>query len=187
MLTCIILSGGKSSRMGILKQNLDFFGQSLANFQAKNFYQIFKNLYFSSKTPIINDYNVQTILDNENTFAPIFGLKSVLETLQQNIFVISIDTPFLQKNSILKIIESFQQHQKATFAKNEKIHPLIGIYPKDSLPLINNQIQKGNYRLMDLLKNMEPLEFVKISTQESSNLNYPKDYQQAIKRSINGR
>lgn len=187
MLTCIILSGGKSSRMGILKQNLDFFGESLANFQAKNFCQIFKDLYFSSKTPISNDYNIPTILDNENTFAPIFGLKSVLETLQQNIFVISIDTPFLQKNSVLKIIKSFQQHQRATFAKNVKIHPLIGIYPKDSLSLINSQIQKGNYKLMDLLKNMESLEFIKISNQESSNLNYPKDYQQAIKGIINGR
>ncbi|MDE5602703.1 MAG: molybdenum cofactor guanylyltransferase [Helicobacter sp.] len=187
MLTGIILSGGKSSRMGILKQNLDFFGQSLANFQAKNFHPIFKNLYFSSKTPISNDYNIPTILDKDNTFAPIFGLKSVLETLGQNIFVISIDTPFLQKNSILKIIDFFQQHQQATFARNEKIHPLIGIYPKDSLSLINSQIQKGNYKLMDLLKNMKSLEFVKISNQESSNLNYPKDYQEAIKREINGR
>ena len=55
------MCGGKSSRMGKKKETLDFFGQSLADFQANKMQKIFKKVYFSSKTTIQNSYKIPTI------------------------------------------------------------------------------------------------------------------------------
>lgn len=117
---CIILCGGKSSRMGKKKETLDFFGQSLADFQANKMQKIFKKVYFSSKTTIQNSYKIPTILDSSAEFAAIFGLESSLKTLSQSLFVVSIDSPFLTQQSIAKLQESYQKTKKSTFAKNKK-------------------------------------------------------------------
>lgn len=182
---CIILCGGKSSRMGKKKETLDFFGQSLADFQANKMQKIFKKVYFSSKTTIQNSYKIPTILDSSAEFAAIFGLESSLKTLSQSLFVVSIDSPFLAQQSIAKLQESYQKTKKSTFAKNKKIHPLLGIYTYDSLIPIQKQISQKNYRLMELLGIIET-NFIEIEESQTQNLNTPYDYLQATQGFLNG-
>ncbi len=184
MEVCVILCGGKSSRMGQKKETLDFFGESLAHFQAKKMQEIFTQVYFSSKSPLLNLPNFPTILDSSVEFAPIFGLESILETLKKDAFILSIDTPFLVKESITKIITSYQKTQKPTFAKNQKIHPLLGIYPYKALDFIKHQITQKNYRLRDLLALIDS-HFVEIPHSQTQNLNTKEDYQSALQKHSN--
>lgn len=185
MESCVILCGGKSSRMGQKKENLDFLGESLADFQAKKMQKIFSQVYFSSKKPISNLSHLQTLLDLNAEFAPIFGLESVLKTLKKDIFILSIDTPFLSEESIKKLIASYQKAKKPTFAKNQKIHPLLGIYTYEALAHIQHQIAQKNYRLMDLLGRLS-VDFVEIPESQTQNLNTPKEYQNALQGYLNG-
>ncbi|WP_191337745.1 molybdenum cofactor guanylyltransferase [Helicobacter pullorum] len=182
---CIILCGGKSSRMGKKKETLDFFGQSLADFQANKMQKIFKKVYFSSKTTIQNSCKIPTILDFSAEFAAIFGLESSLKTLSQSLFVVSIDSPFLTQQSIAKLQESYQKTKKSTFAKNKKIHPLLGIYTYDSLIPIQKQISQKNYRLMELL-GIIGTNFIEIEESQTQNLNTPYDYLQATQGFLDG-
>lgn len=48
-LNCVILCGGKSSRMGEDKSKLIFKNQTLTQFQVEKFSKIFKNVYVSAK------------------------------------------------------------------------------------------------------------------------------------------
>ena len=185
MKNCVILCGGKSSRMGQKKENLDFFGESLADFQAKKMQKIFPQVYFSGKKPISNSSHFQTLLDLNTEFAPIFGLESILQTLKTDIFILSIDTPFLSEESITKLIDSYQKAKKPTFAKNQKIHPILGIYTYEALTPIQQQIEKKNYRLMDLL-GLLSANFVEIPEFQTQNLNTPKEYQNALQGYLNG-
>ena len=182
---CVILSGGIGRRMGELKQNLPILNSTLANFQAKRLKECFEYVYFSAKAPIENDFDVETILDFDCTFekeriAPIFGLFSALNSLQRDIFVLSIDAPFFSCASISQIME-LNFKNKSIFAKNTKIHPLLGIYRFSALDFIKMQIEKKNYKLIDLLELMQA-EFIEISLEQTQNLNTQQDYQAACNK-----
>ena len=189
---CAVLSGGIGRRMGQYKQDLPFCDSTLADFQAKRLKQIFNNVYFSAKTQIANAYGVPTILDDaiETTegldstcnsskpafVAPIFGLQSTLESLKCDVFILSIDAPFFDLVAIKAALEAFRGN--AIFAKNSKIHPLLGIYPFKSLAQIKSQIKAKNYKLTQLLSAINA-EFVEIPESKTRNLNSYADYQQA--------
>ncbi|WP_297571448.1 molybdenum cofactor guanylyltransferase [Helicobacter sp. UBA3407] len=212
---CVLLCGGRSTRMGQLKQDLLIGNanvpkkqETLANFQARHLQQWFLSLYFSAKFEIPNTFGIATILDlslnadnagkdfnqkihladardwhkiPKSKFAPIFGLQSILEFLQCDVFVISIDTPFLDCDSIAMLWRAYTKNPKPTFAKNTKIHPLLGIYTLESLAKIKAQIAKGDYKLMRLLENINA-QFVEIDEDKTLNLNTLEDYQKACKQ-----
>ncbi|CAM2952374.1 NTP transferase domain-containing protein [Helicobacter burdigaliensis] len=180
MLPCVILCGGASKRMGIKKETLEFGGTNLATFQAKKFKNFFKKIYFSSKNPIENLLEIPTILDStKDIFAPIFGLKSILETLQKDVFVLSVDAPFLTIESVKNLILSYEKSKVPTFFKNDKIHPLLGVYTYKSLQIIEEQIKIQDYKLLKLL-DLIKANFVAIPTQQTRNLNTPQDYKEAL-------
>lgn len=201
---CVLLCGGKSTRMGRLKQDLLINNanapkkqETLANFQARHLQQWFLSLYFSAKFKIPNAFGIATILDsNQKThladakdwrkipksqFAPIFGLQSILEFLQCDVFVVSIDAPFLDYDSIALLWQAYTKNPKPTFAKNTKTHPLLGIYTLESLAKIKAQIVKGDYKLMRLLECIDA-QFVEIDEDKTQNLNTLEDYQKACKQ-----
>ncbi len=182
---CVILSGGRGSRIGQLKQNLTIADSTLANFMAEKFQKCFTQIYFSAKTRIPNDFQVQTILDSigdggdlsaKENFAPIFGLKSLLEFLKCDAFVLSIDTPCFECTSAQELVALYQKNKNPTFAKNSKIHPLLGIYPYKALAKINAQLKARDYKLLHLLERINA-EFVEISTEKTQNLNTYGDYE----------
>ncbi|WP_238699251.1 molybdenum cofactor guanylyltransferase [Helicobacter sp. MIT 05-5294] len=193
----VLLCGGKSVRMGKLKQTLSFGGESetLADFQIRRLKGAFESVYLSAKFAIPNAFGIQTILDSnapedldtsttlahlpKSQFAPIFGLQSVLESLQCHAFVLSIDAPFFDMDCVAKIWQAYIANRKPTFAKNSKIHPLLGIYTRDSLAQIQAQIAQNDYKLMNLLSAINT-QFVEIEEAKTQNLNTQEDYHQAL-------
>lgn len=179
---CVVLSGGMGKRMGELKQNLPFLDSTLANFQAKRLKDCFKRVYFSAKEPIINSFGVETILDydiKKDSIAPIFGLYSTLKALQSDVFVLSVDAPFFAYDSMLLLMEQTSKG-KSVFARNTKIHPLLGVYRLSALDSIEAQILKCNFKLVDLLE-LIGAEFVEIALEQTRNLNTLQDYKEACK------
>lgn len=178
MIDCVILCGGKSSRMGTPKESLRFANQTLAQYQYNKLSYFFDKVFFCAKKPI---ESFETILDcTKELFAPIFGLKSTLETRKKDTFILAIDTPFLAYGSLEALINAYQKSHKSTFAKNTKIHPLIGIYAYETLDKINQQISQNDYKLMRLL-NLIPTDFIAIPEEQTRNLNTPQDYQEILK------
>ncbi len=208
----VVLCGGRSSRMGRLKQDLVFGSEksfkrqrnlekmqqeTLANFQVRHFQTQFSKIYFSAKVVIPNAFGVETILDSNTSevwngknclidlpkeqFAPIFGLQSALKVLQSDVFVLSIDTPFFDYDCVELILQSYVKNHKPTFARNSKIHPLLGVYTLESLQSIQAQIKQADYKLMRLLDKIEA-QFVNVSEEKTQNLNTPEDYKKALEQ-----
>jgi molybdenum cofactor guanylyltransferase len=108
-ITCVILCGGKSSRMGEDKALLPFSSSnSLTQYQYERLKPFFKEIYLSSK---INKFNFledeSLILDeNKEIFSPILALNTIFNKLKkQKVFIITVDTPFVSIESISKLIE----------------------------------------------------------------------------------
>ena len=185
-LPCILFAGGKSSRMGSDKSLLPFGGCStLAEFQINRLSKLFTHVYISSKTADKFDFEANFILDPQGVdFAPTAGFVSTFRTLEcARIFVISVDTPFVDEKTIRKLIEEDSDDLDAVIAKTSSgSHPLCGIYHRSLLEEFERMLCEGDHRLGKLL-NISNTHFVSFENDDAFiNLNHPHEYEEALSR-----
>ncbi len=179
---CVILSGGKSSRMGEDKSLLPF-GQtnSLIQFQYERLKPYFKNIYISSKTDkfdFIKDKSF-IIYDKSKVYSPIVALKAILEQLPyQKVFIITVDIPFVKIETIAKLIKESKGFD-ITVARTLRTHNLCGVYDK-SILLYLKQMIKDDFHKVGYLINKLNSHLVKFTDDmEFLNLNKKEEYQLA--------
>ena len=180
---CVILCGGKSSRMGEDKSLLPFSSSaSLTQYQFDRLKPYFKNIYLSSKTnkfDFISD-NELLLDENKDIFSPILALNTIFDKFQnQKIFIITVDTPFVSIESISKLIDE-SKDVDICVAQTEKIHNLCGVFSSNISLAIKNMIENNIHKIGYLIKNnkFKILEFPNDS--EFININNQNDYEKAL-------
>ena len=180
---CVILCGGRSSRMGEDKSLLPFdSSNSLTKYQYERLKPYFKNIYLSSKTnkfDFIDDKNL--ILDeNKDIYSPILALNTIFNKFKnQKIFIITVDTPLVLIESISKlIIESADVD--ICIAQTEKSHNLCGVFSSNISFTIEKMIKDDIHKIWFLIKNnhYKTVEFP--DNDEFININNKNDYQTAL-------
>lgn len=176
---CVILAGGKSSRMGADKALLPFGKyDSLAEFQFQKFSKIFEKVYISTKYKKFN-FDHKQIIDSEENFSPMIALRNIITFLRQKyVFIIAVDYPFIKESSIKILLES-KQNGQIVIAKTSQTHNLCGIYSLDSLNKIDKLLAQNNHKISDLIKTTEARIIPFADHEEFVNLNYQKDYETA--------
>ncbi|MCE3047158.1 NTP transferase domain-containing protein [Helicobacter kayseriensis] len=188
---CVILCGGKSSRMGENKALLSFGGRTLLGFLIKKYQMIFEKVYLCCKQEHVKFYErlgVSLLIEKSPIFSPMIGLQMALQNLSQNPFIVSVDCPFLQEEHFLQIQKKFLEcNSDIVYAKTlEKSHFLIGIYTNKVLPILREKIQKEDYKMSSLIQ-VCCADYVLFDSEESfSNLNTKEDYVLALERIKNG-
>ncbi|MGB5919400.1 molybdenum cofactor guanylyltransferase MobA [Arcobacter sp.] len=180
---CVILCGGKSSRMGEDKALLPFSNyNTLTQYQFDRLKPHFKDIYLSSKTNKFDflKSHENIIYDNiSDESSPLIALKSILETIKSDkVFVITVDTPFVKIDSIEKLIN--ESLSNSTIATTSREHNLCGVYNKSCLPIINEMIKENNHKIGFLLKKIELKKIEFFDENEFLNLNKKEDYQKAL-------
>ncbi|MEE8587977.1 MAG: molybdenum cofactor guanylyltransferase MobA [Sulfurimonadaceae bacterium] len=184
-ISCVIFAGGKSSRMGQDKSLLPFGGcNSLAEYQYQRLSKLFENVYISAKENKF-DFDAKIIKDslNKSVFAPTAGFEAMFQQLQdERIFVLSVDTPFVDEEEIRVLLENDSKDLDAVIAETASgSHPMCGIYHRSLLPSFEAMLQEDNHRLGQLLK-MSKSKYVMFEEAPFINLNYPEEYEEALKR-----
>jgi len=188
-LPCVIFAGGKSSRMGSDKSLLPFGGYStLAQFQYERLHGLFSSLYISAKSSEKFDFNAKVIEDppSLNIFAPTAGFVSTFQTLDsERIFVLSVDTPFVGKAEILKLLAADSPAFDAVIARTPTgSHPMCGIYHRSLLEQFETMLKEDKHRLGMLLRSVNT-RFVDFEDEMTfSNLNHPHEYEAALKTAL---
>lgn len=172
--------------MGSDKSLLPFGGYStLAEFQTKRLSELFTHIYISTKTADKFDFEAHFILDPQSVdFAPTAGFVSAFRTLEcARIFVLSMDTPFVNEETIRKLIEEDSGDLDAVIAKTPLgSHPLCGIYHRSLLKEFERMLREGDHRLGKLLSSHHT-RYVEFSDEEAfANLNHPHEYKAALTR-----
>lgn len=195
---CVILSGGKSSRMkedaGIDKAFLDFWGEPLYYRQFKKLSKIFENVYLSAKSAknydkiepkrIIEDLTSVDGFDTSELFAPTLGMLSAFESLQTDrIFFIGVDTPFISEESIQNLI--FQNGLFIAAQSGSKTHPTVAVYDKSVSSELTQMIKQNKHKLTLLLEKIGTIFVQTGDEKEFSNLNRYEDYKKAIEDGVN--
>lgn len=94
------------------------------------------------------------IPDRYGHIGPIGGIASGLRQCDADaLFVAACDMPFIDRAAVERMLELFRQNPGVIVAAaGERVHPLFGIYPRTVLPVLEEQIKKGDYRMMDVLE-----------------------------------
>jgi len=185
-LPCVIFAGGKSSRMGEDKALLPFANSStLTEYQLQKLQKLFKNVYISCKSKNKFDFDASFIEDvktNEDIFAPTTGFVAIFKELkEERFFAISVDSPFISKEIIEKIIEKDSLHVDATIAKTAfGMQPMCGIYHRSLEKKFLYMLKENNHKLGYLLKTSNT-NFIEFEDEKAFlNLNNPQEYQEAL-------
>jgi molybdopterin-guanine dinucleotide biosynthesis protein A len=189
---CVIFAGGKSSRMGEDKALLPFAGKpTLTQYQYERLQKLFQNVYISCKDASKFDFLTESKdaifiedINTENIYAPTTGFVTIFNRLHVNeIFVLSVDTPFIGEIEISKILEHKDQGFDAIIAKTpHSLHPLCGLYNRSLHVAFSNMLQTNQHKLTQLLHMSKTL-FIEFEDESNFlNLNHPSEYEEAVLR-----
>lgn len=186
-ITCVILSGGKSSRMGEDKSLLPFSSsKTLIEYQYNRLKPYFKNIYISSKVDKFDFLEKECLIldENKDVFSPILALDTIFKKFQnQKIFIITVDTPFVSIDTISKLIEESKDCD-ICIAQTEKTHNLCGVFSSNISLTIKTMIENDIHKIWFLIKNNIYKIIELPNNNEFLNINHRDDYEIAL-RDIN--
>lgn len=178
---CVILSGGKSSRMGEDKSLLPFGNYpSMIEYQYHRLKPYFKEVYISTKTNKFN-FKANLIYDQSEIYSPMIALKAIFEYLKdESIFIITVDTPLVDINNIFTLIEHSSNFDATIARTSFKSHNLCGLFKQSLYKNITEVIKQDIHKINFLLKksNVQYIDFPK--EEDFININEPNDYEKGL-------
>lgn len=160
-ITGIILSGGKSSRLGQEKGLAQFNGKPLIKY-ALDIVEELCDVVLISANDHFDEYekfNHPVIPDIVSGIGPMGGISACIEQSASRLnIVISCDVPFVNVNLFKYLIDKIENHQAALPLHNGFLEPLCGVYATNVLWYLNDFIAKGNYKMMEFLKEINCLQ-----------------------------
>lgn len=179
---CVILCGGKSSRMQRDKCFLRFKHKSLVRYQYDKMSGLFKRVFISCKEDKFKGEFSQMIFDEKlfgaDFHSPMLALYSILKSFENSfVFIIAVDMPFVSKDSIQALIKRTFKARIILAKTKNKEHFLCGLYHSSLASLCLDLLNKNIHKIRTLSQNA-PTEFVEFAhTKEWANLNSPQDYE----------
>lgn len=181
--------GGKfGEKTLIFDENLEFLSQNSKNALNSNLNSHGAN---SSVNSALNQISRENSALNANLakpkrekmadFSSMLALYSVLKAFENKfVFIIGVDTPFVSKKSIQRLILSANEALMIAPSVANRAHFLCALYHSQIAPLCLKCLQNGVHKISALSQNLPPnaLKFVEFSDEnEFFNLNTPQDYE----------
>ena len=186
---CIILAGGKSSRMGQDKALLEYEGKyfiekiaaELSCFDEK----IIARGNNSSLTGI-TDSSWRVIPDIYPEHGPMGGMHAALKECESDaMFVVTCDMPLITGELVKQICDTMKESVQnqvndavIVVTSEGKYHPLCGIYKKELYKIMEEYLKEDNNRMMAVLKNCN-VKYWKLDEEKSrqlANVNTREEY-----------
>lgn len=174
---CVILAGGKSSRMGTPKALLPL-GESTFLDHMIHTAGIFDRLSLSANDPLYDDFRCPRIPDIHREIGPLGAIHAALTHASGDwVFLLPCDMPLLRQETILQIFDQADWTADCNLIRcGDHDFPTVALYHKRLLPQVEQQILTGNYRLMRLLDQANTHVITLKQEGEFQNINSPEDY-----------
>ncbi|MFN8576380.1 MAG: bifunctional molybdenum cofactor guanylyltransferase MobA/molybdopterin-guanine dinucleotide biosynthesis adaptor protein MobB [Candidatus Sericytochromatia bacterium] len=176
----LLLTGGKSSRMGHDKSKINYHGEP----QFKYYYNLLnrycEKTFLSCRDEQSSEFDLPTITDKFIDIGPMGGILSALTNYKNTaFFVLACDLPYVNDKTVENLISQRNPYKVATSYKNSDglPEPLCSIYePKSKLKLF--EFLALNYSCpRKVLINSETKLIEQLSNNELDNINYPEEYE----------
>ncbi len=184
-LPCVVVAGGRSSRMGSDKALLRFGSfATLTQYQLHKHKYNFSSLHVSCKSREKFDFEADFIEDCRefDEYSPLIALYSILKKFDTPVAVLSVDTPFVTCSVFEKLFRCMDGCDVVVARSAYGLHPLCAIYSASILPTLKRQIEMSNHKIKNLLKLIKT-EYVDFDDDEVfANLNTISEYEEAKSR-----
>ena len=182
-LPCIIIAGGKSSRMGRDKALLPFGGfETLTQYQIHRLTPLFQSLHVSTRGIDKFDFEASFIEDIKvcEAQSPLVALLSIFQRFDTPVCVLSVDTPFVTEAIFQKLFDALDEQTDALIAKSPACsHQLCAIYRSSIKDKIIPMLEKNEHKIRTLLEQVNTKYIHFESDDPFLNLNLPDDYEKA--------
>lgn len=180
---CIILAGGKSSRMGEDKALLEYEGKYFIEKIAEelSFFDE-KIIARGNKSSLagVTDSNWKIIPDIYLDHGPMGGLHAALKECESDaMFVVTCDMPLITGELAKEICaESKDCDAVIAVTADGKYHPLCGVYKKELCHEMEEYLQQDNNRVMAVLKksNTKYFQLDEETSRQLANVNTKEEY-----------
>jgi molybdopterin-guanine dinucleotide biosynthesis protein A len=190
----ILLAGGKSSRMGTPKHLISMGGRTMLMGTLA-----LLNEFTHSQTIIVNDMNdlpptegVRVLGDPPEFLhkGPIAGIVAGMRNREGWHLVLACDLPFMNEVVIRKLLIEIESHGERIDVvypvyKGEP-HPLIGFYHSRCLPVFEQALHEGVYKVKAVLAQVKTREICfddwSIGAECFFNMNTPEDARIALEK-----
>ena len=149
-----ILAGGKSTRMGQNKALMELNNETMIARISKQFKRCPEVLIYAAERGVYEHLGLRVVYDEADSIGPIEGIHRLLsEAKEQYVFICAADMPFVNLE-IAEYLAEFicSDYDAYVVVDEEHVHPLLAMYSKRVLPVIEDLIQRGKYRLMEILR-----------------------------------
>lgn len=147
----VIIAGGKSSRMRTNKAIINYKGKRLIDYAIN----VLKPLVYKIVISTNEDLNLgyEQIADKQQNLGPIGGLYTVLSSYKSDYYaIIPCDVPKLNTAFYQYLINNMNGYDAVVpRLADGKLEPLIAIYSNNILPIIKQQINIHDYKLVHVL------------------------------------
>jgi len=184
--TCVIMAGGKSSRMGEVKSMLYINGKPMIEHIINQIRPYFNQIIISSDDK--NKYaflGARIIPDKIPDQGPLMGILSCLEVSSYEInFVVACDIPVINHAFVKNMIELSDGYDAVIPVSGNKMYePLFGIYRKSMIVSIKEILNAGKHKISDVFKRCN-IKYIDISNADwYKNINTMADYKKYVQKS----
>ena len=181
-LTGIILSGGKSARMGRDKAFIEIDGIPIIQRIYDLFQKIFNEIIIvTNQKELYSDFRANIVSDLIENYGALGGLYTGLfYSSNPYSFCVACDMPFLKVSLIQFLVQRANGYDVIVPKTADGLQPLHAIYSKNCLPSIKHLIEIGKYKIIDFYslvntRIIEEPEFIHLDVTKESfiNINTP--------------
>ena len=177
----LILSGGQSKRMGSPKALIEMNGSTLLETIAR------AGAAYEECILSVNDPKIPTpegfvrCSDVYPGFGPMAGIHAALLMTGCDALVVApCDTPNYSAELARYLADQYEPGCDAIVLEdpNGRIHPIIGVYARSCLPVLEEHLKTGRLKMMRMLEEMKLRKIMlpeHLSAQVFENLNTPQD------------
>jgi molybdenum cofactor guanylyltransferase len=189
----IILSGGKSSRMGSNKALLKLNEKTNIERIRDELSQCVDDIILVTNEPESYRFlHIKTVPDHYQEMGPLAGIHAGLMAAVKEInIIVACDMPFISEKLAAILIEMLGEYDAVVPVINGRRHPLFAVYKKSAITEIEKGLKNDRLSLKHLLNQLNVLfitekdlpEFTTESlNQIFFNMNHPDEYEDAKKQ-----
>lgn len=194
-MTGIILTGGKSSRMGKNKAFLKVNGEVIIERTVRLFNDLFDEVILVTNSPDEYKYlNTRIVSDIYPQGGSLIGIYSgIYYSSSMYSFVAACDMPFIKKAFIEYLIKQKDEYDIIIPFSKDGQEPLHAMYSKVCLKPMEEQIKRGNLKIIDIIpglkaRRIEKDEIIPFDPELTSfiNVNTPSELKRAEEVAFKG-
>ncbi|MBF0317486.1 MAG: molybdenum cofactor guanylyltransferase [Nitrospirae bacterium] len=149
----VVLAGGQNTRFPTLKGFIRVGDEAILDRNLSILSGCFGECFISTNSPeVYFSRRTRLIGDVIDTRGPATGImSSLLATGAEDVFVVACDMPLVKKELVEFIARSQSGYDAVVAVYGGMMQPLLGIYNRRAIPVIEGAIAVGRKRLRDVL------------------------------------